>query len=168
MSNKSKKIEKSELTEEKPPKKEYKDRKVYGKYYIDMKHYKNNILTLKYTKTANVVPTFKSIIMSAQIKPMIKEMLDMNYIDNAKYEKLSSEDKRLIDHLSKFLEIKNDFKQESDDDFQKQFDILLGEKTAGNNNPLINVQLRKYILQAINENRMTRNQGFQLLLELNV
>jgi hypothetical protein len=144
------------------------ERKVYGKFYIDLKHYKNNILSLKYCKTENVVPSFKSIIMSAQVKAVVKEMLDLSYIDKTKYEKLTAEDKRLIDRLSGYMKINHDIKKESDDDVQKQFQILVGEATAGNDSPLIKAQLKKYILQAVNENRMSRMQAYQLMMELNL
>jgi hypothetical protein len=141
-------------------------KKVFGKYYIDLKHFKNNILTVKYLKSTNVVPNFKSIIMNSSIKPIINEMMDLKYIDKIKYEKLSGDEKRLINNLAKFMNIKNDLKKSTDDEFQKQYEILLGEVVAGNDSPIIKTQLRKYILQAINEGLLTRNCGYNLLVEL--
>jgi hypothetical protein len=51
------------------------------------------------------------------------------------------------------------------DNFQINFEILLGEVESGNNSPLVMRKLKQFILQAINEGRITKNHGYSLLVE---
>ena len=53
-------------------------------------------------------------------------------------------------------------------DFQKKYEILLGEYNSGNNNPEIVKQLKSYILQAMNEHLMPKSQGLYLMHQLSL
>lgn len=142
-------------------------KKEFGLYYIDLKHFKNNILSVKYIKNKNVVPSFRSIVISSELKPILTEMIELKYIDKSKYNKLSKEDKRIINNFSKFLDIETE-KNDDDEEFEKQYQILLGEVMAKNDNPQIKSKLRKYIMMGLNEGKISKTNAFNLIMQLNL
>ena len=50
--------------------------------------------------------------------------------------------------------------------FQKNFDILLGEAQSGNNNPELIKELKLYIFRAMKRNLMKKEEGIEYLLTL--
>ena len=59
-----------------------------------------------------------------------------------------------------------DIMDKEGDDNNKQFQLLLGQFQAGNNNPETIKKLRKMIMWAINEKRITKTDGFNYLIQL--
>jgi hypothetical protein len=52
------------------------------------------------------------------------------------------------------------------ENFNKDFDILLGEIEAGNDNPQIKSKLKSMIHTAMKLGRISKNEGFEILLKL--
>jgi hypothetical protein len=144
------------------PPEDDKNKKVYGKYYIYLKNLRKNVLSVKYVKTNNVVQKMKAQIITNDVKNIIKDIIITNNYDKIKFSKLDTKDKRIIINLSKYLDMDID---DETDDFQTNFEILLGEVESGNNSPLVIRKLKQFILQAINEGRITKNHGYSLLVE---
>jgi hypothetical protein len=139
-----------------------KNKKVYGKYYIDLKNLRKNILAVKYVKTNNVVQKMKAQIITNDVKNMIKDIIITGTYDKIKFSKIDAKNKRIIINLSKYMDIEI---EDETDDFQTNFQIILGEVESGNNSPIVIRKLKQYILQAINEGRITKNHGYSLLVE---
>jgi hypothetical protein len=56
----------------------------------------------------------------------------------------------------------------SDEEENKRFELLKGEYMAGNNNPKVMSDLRRLIVKMMNDGRIRKNQGVDLLMELSI
>jgi len=80
---------------------------------------------------------------------------------------LDTEERRTIKRLISVLKL--DLNIDDDDrEFQRQFDICRGEYLSGNDSPQLKATLKRYILQAIQENKIPRNEGMTLLFNLSL
>ena len=59
-----------------------------------------------------------------------------------------------------------DDKDVSEEEYKKQYDIILGQFKAGNNSPLIKNKLKQYVLESMETGSLTRREAFNLLFEL--
>jgi hypothetical protein len=55
-----------------------------------------------------------------------------------------------------------------DRNFQKEFELYLGEYRAGNDSIELKNKLKKFVIEAINENIIPRHQGMLLIYELSI
>jgi hypothetical protein len=143
-----------------------KDKKVYDKYYIDMKKFDKNILSLKYTATGNIVPNFKSVIINNNVKKVINDIMNKKF-QEYDYKSLSIIEKRLVSKLSDFMGGVEGV-DNTDDEFQKNYDILVGSIYAGNDSKIIKNKLKQMILVAMDENRIPKNVGYKQIIDLNL
>jgi len=61
-----------------------------------------------------------------------------------------------------------DINDDSEKEFQRQFEIVRGEFESGNNSPQIKSTLKQYVIQALRENKIARNEAYLLLYELSL
>jgi hypothetical protein len=144
-----------------------KNKKVFGNYFIDLKLLKSNILALKYVKNGNVVTNMGQVYLKDEVKPVIMDLINTGTYRQDEFNKLQGIDKRLLVKLGKYLKIDIDNSVDANE-FQKEFQILLGERDSGNDNPLIIKKLKQYVLIALQEGMMTRSAAYQMLIELSL
>ncbi len=137
-----------------------------SRYYIDKKLLGKNILSVKYASNGNIHPKFKQVFISDNLKSVLKDYIDDDKVEDENMKKLQKEEKRL---LSNIMELTGDEKatKYKDNEFDEEFKILLGEIRAGNDNPDLKKQLKKYILVALQEGKLSKSVAFDLMLELN-
>ena len=136
-----------------------------GKFYIDLGKLKNNILNVKYTSCRGSVPNIKVERISNDVKDVILDIIGNKY--NSKlFDKLFTDDQRIIANLIKTLRIPNINMDVFNKKYQHEYEILLGQVNSGNTNEKVKLQLKKYILRGISENLIPRNQGLNQLLNL--
>ena len=87
------------------------------------------------------------------------------------FNQLDEDERRLFEDISTGAGLWSSFglkrtttSQEEVDD--KDFQLLKGEYLAGNNNPQVITALRRLTVKMINNGRMSRHQGHNLLMEL--
>lgn len=120
---------------------------------------------MKYTKTTNNVATFKPVIISNKVKKVVEDIMkDKFQIDD--FNQLNIQEKRIVNKLADFLGMTAG--EDTSDEFQKQFDILLGQVQSGNDSNIIKAKLKQMILVAINEKRIPRTEGYKQILELSL
>lgn len=134
------------------------------KYFIDLKFLNKNQLVLKYMKNSNNVNQFKPVVISDQYKSIIQDLTKTGKINENSVSKLSDTEKNNLIHLLDICNIHHDLI----DDFNKNFAILKGEYEAGNNAPQIKNQLKKYILQGLQQNKLKKSIAYDLLYELSL
>ena len=56
----------------------------------------------------------------------------------------------------------------TDEEDAKRFELLRGEYIAGNNNPKVLQELRRMVIKFINEGKIRKSEGMNLLMELSI
>ena len=113
-------------------------KKIINGKYIDLNKLKNNIICIRYCKTRALVPNVKVQHISNDIKEIINDIIDDKF-EKRLYEKLDMNDKRLVKRIVDSLKLDFDLHSKEDDEYQRQFDVVLGEWKSGNNNDMIKV-----------------------------
>ena len=143
------------------------NKKVINGKYIDLEKLKQNIISVRYVSTGAYLPSLKVQTITDETKEIINDILGNKY-DARLYKKLNPDERRIIKRLKTILKLNIDVGDEDDLEFSKNYKILLGEFQAGNNNPEIIAKLRKYVVEAISQNIIPRNFGFNLLVQLSI
>jgi len=140
-----------------------------GKFYVDGdKLNEKNQLVVKYTKNDGHSHRIKPCIVNNDTKEVLHDIL-INKFDIRLYNKLAELDQRIIKRFVQTLKIDVPIPaEEMDKKFQKEFDLYLGEYRAGNDSTELKSKLKKYVVEAINENIIPRHQGMLLIYELSI
>ena len=59
-----------------------------------------------------------------------------------------------------------DLHSKDEEDYQHQFEVVLGQFQTGNNNPQIKAKLKQYIMKSMESGMIPRRESFKLLFEL--
>ena len=138
---------------------------VVNKFSVNMEKLKNNILNVQYTSCRGSVPSMKIERISDDVKSVLMDILENQY--NSKlFDKLLSDDQRIISNFVRTLKIPNINMDNFDRKYQHEYEVLLGEVNSGNSNEEVKMQLKKYILRGISENLIPRTQGLNQILNL--
>ena len=55
-----------------------------------------------------------------------------------------------------------------EDSFDKEFKIMVGELRSGNDSQIIKAKVKKYILYAITINKLSRQTGYNMIVNMNL
>jgi len=137
------------------------------KYYVDMKKLSSNILCVKYSLNDAFIPHLKVQKISTAAKEVIEDILEKKY--NSKvFAMLSEMDKRCVKRFINACKLEIEVDTNLDKEFQQTFEILMGEYQGGNDSPQVKKELKKYILEALQENKIPKSQAMLLLYELSL
>ena len=75
-------------------------------------------------------------------------------------------EKRLVKRIVDSLKLEVDLHSKEDEEYQRQFEVVLGQFHSGNTNPLIKNKLEQYIMESMESKMMPRRECFKLLFEL--
>ena len=126
---------------------------------------KNNILSVQYTSCRGTVPSLKLERISDDAKSVITDILENQY--NSKlFEKLMTDDQRIVSHFVRTLKIKDIDMDSFDKKYQHEYELLLGQVNSGNSNEKVKQQLKQYILRGISEGLIPRAHGLNQILHL--
>ena len=139
---------------------------INGKY-IDLNKLKDNILCAKYANNDAHLPTVKVQKITDDVKDIIVDIMADKYSKKL-FDKLSSDDKRIIKRLVLALKLDINIDDDADIQFNKTYQILKGEFISGNDSPLVISQLKKYVVEGMNENKIPRRECFQILYQLSL
>ena len=153
--------------EDKPVRKNSIPKKVINGKFIDLNKLKNNILTVRYVKTGGFIPTVKSQHISNDVKSIIEDIINDKF-EKRLFEKLQADEKRLVKRLVGALKIDIDVNTKEDDEYRKQFEIVLGKFQAEKTSPAIKNKLKQYEAESMQSGMITRREAWQLLYELTI
>jgi hypothetical protein len=152
--------------------KEYGRYRAFGKYMIHVPSLKKSMINVKYPSLVSVA-TIPQKYVSKDFINMLDELLNTNIFNKSKFNKLDEDEQNYF----RFLADKCDFdlaigmgvgetmtsreKEEYD-----RFEVLRGSVIAGNNSPEVLKELQQYIIKFINQKRLPRQQGHDLLYEM--
>jgi uncharacterized membrane protein YgaE (UPF0421/DUF939 family) len=132
-----------------------------------MKKLANNILCVKYSLNHAFIPHLKVQKISTPAKEMIEDILESKY--NSKvFNMLNDMDKRCVKRFINACRLEIDVDTNLDKQFQETFEILLGEYQGGNDSPQVKKELKKYVLEALQENKIPKSHAMLLLYELSL
>jgi hypothetical protein len=136
-------------------------------YYVDLNKLDDNILCVKYASNDSTVPSSRNQQISDKTKEIIYDILKDKF-DERIFNLLNQEEKRVVKRFIKAVKLDIKINDEADKEFQKQFEIVRGEYLAGNSSPEIKSALKRYVLEAMKENKIPRHEGFSLLYTLSL
>lgn len=140
---------------------------INGKYYIDLNKLNDNVLCVKYATNDAQLPHVKVERISNKAKEVVKDIINDKY-DHRIFEMLSDGDKRIIKRFCKATKQEIDFQDTMDTEFQQRYEVLLGEFENGNNNPELKAELKRFVIEAIQENKIPRHQAYMILYQLSL
>jgi hypothetical protein len=138
-----------------------------GKFTLDMDKLKRNILHVTYASCRAVIPSLKKEHVSNDVKNMIIDIVEGKYNANL-FNKMKQDEQRIVTNFVRVLKIPDIDMTEFDEGYQLHYEVLLGQMNSGQNNPAIKRELKEYILRAITENLIPKNQGLTKLFELSL
>lgn len=145
----------------------------FGKYIINYKQLVNNdILTIKYANFCSIAG-----IKNTPVSDVFKDFL-IDLLDNAKpnirmYSQVPVEERKFFEKISigagvmDLLKIKKTVTDKDKEDLDR-FNLIRGEYLAGNNSQTLMKELRRFTIQFMNDKKISRGEGMNLLLELSV
>ena len=143
----------------------------FGKYVLHIPYLLNsNVANFKYPSLGSI-PSIKPLTISDDYKDLILDVLQTGKLNKKELERLPQNE---IKHFEKVavgaglveqLGMKVGSTEEDKAD-AKRFEVLRGEYLAGNNNEKMIKELRLLITKFINNGRIHKNEGLNLLLEL--
>lgn len=140
-------------------------KKIINGKYIDLNKLKDNIICIRYCSTSALIPTVKVQSVSKDVKGIIEDIINDKF-EKRLFEKLDLNEKRLIKRIATALNVDIDLHDNSDEEFMKQFQVVLGQFRSGNNNVAIKRKLREYISQATEAGVLPRRESQKLIFEL--
>jgi hypothetical protein len=145
----------------------------FGKYVIHNNQLKDgDILNVKY-RSLGRVPQFKPTNISEPTKEFILDLLDTGKANQRVYNTLPVNDRKLFEKIATgagvfhHLGLKKTFTDDEHKDYER-FQVLKGEYLAGNNSQALMKELRRLIVKFMNENKIHKTEGTNLLMELSI
>ena len=84
------------------------------------------------------------------------------------FTQLNPNDKRVFKRFVKGIKLDISINDDTEKEFQKNYQILKGEFQSGNDSPEIKNALKKYILEGLAENKINKNECHFLLYQLSL
>jgi len=143
----------------------------FGKYLLNKHHlFNDSKLTLRFP-SGGAIPTLKPINVSEDFREFLIDLIENNEMSNPLYKSIPKDEKLYFQKVCKGAGVihKIGLKQIEDDTDSKdltRYKLLYGELVAGNNNKQMINELKGLILKFMNNGRMRKNEGQQLLYEL--
>ena len=145
----------------------------YGKYAIHLPQLEQqDTLNVKY-KSLGQIPKFKPMPVSDVFRDFILDLLDNGKPNARVYTQIPTDERKFFEEMSIGAGVWNGLglkrtTTSNDEEENKRFELLKGEYMAGNNNPKVMSDLRRLIVKMMNDGRIRKNQGVELLMELSI
>jgi hypothetical protein len=145
----------------------------FGKYRIHIPNLvEKNIANFKYPSLA-VIQSIKPLLITDDYKEFLIDVLKNGNINERHYKSLQPDERKHFERVSSGAGLIHKFKltlnnEEEDIKDADRFNVLRGEYLAGNNNENMIKELRKLIVKFLNNGRISKNEGMNLLMELSI
>ena len=150
--------------------KEYSRFREFGRYYIHVPSLNKSMINVVYPSRM-AIPDFPSKFVSQGFIRMVENILDTGVWDKSQYNALSEEEQDYFVMLARKCQFNTTIgmgarltRKESED--YARFELLKGTVIAGNNSPEVLKELKSYILRFLNDGRLPKKVGHDLLYEI--
>ena len=143
----------------------------FGKYAIHIPQLEQqDILNIKY-KSLGGIPKFKPVAVSDIFRDFLLDLLEGGKINQRIYLQIEPKERKLFEEIAIGAGVWNSFglkrtTTSTDEEERKRFDVLKGIYLAGNNSPKVLQELRHLVVKFINEGKIRKSDGMNLLMEL--
>lgn len=147
--------------------------KRFGKYVIHIPFLTDkNVLNVKYP-SLGAVPSIKPMTVSDDYKDFVLDVITTGRPNEKVYKQLNDFEQKHFERICKGAGLIDTFKlKRSGDDEDKKdidrFNLLRGNYLGGNNSPDVIKELKWLVIKFINEGKINRNEGYNLLMELSI
>jgi hypothetical protein len=145
--------------------------RAFGKYVIHIPHLiDKNIANFKY-KSLGSIPSIRPVSVSEDYKDFLIETLDNGRPNEKLLRKLPVEEQKHFERVIVGAGLNDTFRiRKSGDEEERRehdrFNVLRGEVLAGNNNERVLKELRGLVIKFINEGKIRRQEGLNMLMEI--
>ena len=144
----------------------------FGRYLVHMPSLKKSILKVKYPSLAGH-PDMRSTALSPELTTFLHDVITSGELNKRFFETLQKEDRDLFRKLCMKAEVDETLGLGLDTETQKQqneklkrYTLVAGEVKAGNNSPEVLQELKRFIIDFIDDGVVSKKQGHELLYEL--
>lgn len=147
--------------------------RTFGKYVMHIPHLTDkNVLNLKYPSLGSI-PSIKPMTISDDFKDFVIDVMNTGRVNEKQFNSLLPHEQKHFERISKGAGLIDTFKlKRSGDDDEKaevdRFNLLRGNYLGGNNSPDVLKELKGLVVKFINDGRIARNEGLNLLMELSI
>ena len=145
----------------------------FGKYIIHIPYLMDkNLFNLKYPSMGSI-PSIKPITISDDYKDLVLDVLENGKVNERQLKKLQDHEIRHFEKvvsgagLNEVLNLKRGNTEQEKKDLDRYY-LLRGEIDAGNNADKVIKELRGLIVKFMNDGRVHKSEGLNLLMELSV
>jgi len=145
----------------------------FGKYIIHIPYLMDkNLFNLKYPSMGSI-PSIKPITISDDYKDLVLDVLENGKVNERQLKKLPDHEIRHFEKvvsgagLNEVLNLKRGNTEQEKKDLDRYY-LLRGEIDAGNNADKVIKELRGLIVKFMNDGRVHKSEGLNLLMELSV
>lgn len=144
----------------------------FGKFCISIADLNNDVLRVKYQTTMVDVPNFKNKV-SSDFVDFLNNFIETEKISERQLEKLPKEEQKIFRNLinKSGLNVKykvKDYKTDDETAEENRFNLVKGQYMAGNDNPRVKDELRKFIIKFMMENKINKKEGQEILFQLSM
>jgi hypothetical protein len=145
----------------------------FGKYAIHIPQLEQqDLLNVKY-KSLGGIPKFKPIPVSDIFRDFLLDLLEGGKVNQRVYLQIEPKERKVFEEMAIGAGLWNSLglkrtTTSTDEEDRKRFELLKGEYIAGNNSPKVLQELRRLVVKFINEGKIRKSEGMNLLMELSI
>lgn len=145
----------------------------FGKYVLNNKKLNDKRLDVKTLKSGNPVKDLSNVPISEDFADILNDLVDTQKLNEKQLHKLPSNEKRIFSKLINGSGLYAKYKvklvpSEKEQKENERFEMLKGIFTAGNDSQEVIKELKSFVLKFMNDGRINRREGLEILYELNV
>jgi len=141
----------------------------FGRYVINRHQLNNKDIFMIKTMKGGTISDLPTVKVSNSLSNVLQKMIGGKVPTFDDLNDLSADDKNHLHHITKKCDINVSVPTPNKDKLQQEmnkFDILKGEILAGNDNKEMVKEFKVMLLRFMNENRIPRRQGQEILTDL--
>jgi hypothetical protein len=147
--------------------------RTFGKYVMHIPHLTDkNVLNIKYPSLGSI-PSIKPMTISEDYKDFIIDVMNTSRVNEKAFYALQPHEQKHFERITKGAGLLDVFKlkRTGDDEEKKEvdrFNLLRGNYLGGNNSEDVIKELKGLVVKFINDGRIARHEGLNLLMELSI